>query len=250
MSESPRLDLGRPRQTGELLREALLVFFRQPLTLLGIGAAIVVPVEVVVLGIGLEQFSAPYSDKVSTAELSVSSGVSYFVVAPLVTAAMIKALADIAGGERARVSTSLQAGFDAFTPVLIAVGLAALGTAVGLLALIVPGIYLFVRWYFVPQTVVLDGERGPRALARSTELVHGSWWRVAGVVLLANFLLAAVSLLLLAPVEAAAKAADRQLAVLAGTVILDIVTVTYLAVLSTLLFHDLRARKARGFTAG
>ena len=247
MSTSPRLDLGRPRQAGELLREALLVFFRQPGTLLGIGAAIVVPVELVVLGIGLEQFTAPHSDKVSTAELSVSSAVSYFVVAPLVTVAVIKAVADIANGERAKASTSLQAGLDAFTPVFLAVALAALGTALGLFALILPGIYIFVRWYFVAQTVVIDGKRGPEALSASNEVTQGSWWRVFAIVLLANFLLAAVSLLLLAPVEAAAKAADRQLAVLAGTIVLDVVTVTYLAVLSTLLFHDLRARKARDF---
>ena len=29
--------------------------------------------------------------------------------------------------------------------------------------LIVPGIYLFVRWYFVPQAVVIEGARGAGA---------------------------------------------------------------------------------------
>ena len=43
--------------------------------------------------------------------------------------------------------------------------LAALGILLGAV-LIVPGIYLFVRWYFVPQTVVLESAHGPRRAAQ------------------------------------------------------------------------------------
>ena len=243
MNEGPGLDLGRPRQTGELFREALLVIFRQPGTFLAVATAIVVPVELAVFGVGLEQLSAGYSEKISTAEVTVSSTVSFLVIAPLVTAATIRALADMAEGERASAARSLQAGLDAFTPVFLAVTVAALGILLGLVALIVPGIYVFVRWYFVPQAVMIDGMRGLGALTRSGEVVQGSWWRVAATVLLANLLVALVSVPVLAPVQAAARAADREVVALAGTIVLDVLTVPYLAVLSTLLFYDLRARR-------
>jgi hypothetical protein len=38
---------------------------------------------------------------------------------------------------------------------------------------ILPGVYLAVRWYFVPQAVVIDGARGPAALTRSGQIVRG-----------------------------------------------------------------------------
>ena len=34
-----------------------------------------------------------------------------------------------------------------------------------------------VRWYFVPQAVVLDGARGTQALEASARAVAGRWWR-------------------------------------------------------------------------
>jgi len=246
VSERPGLDLGRPRDVVELLRDAGNVFFRHPETVLVLGAAIVIPVELVVLGVGLEQLSGPYEARVSNAELGVSTAVSFFVIVPLVTAAVIGVLDDDARGERPRAGRSLQAALDAFAPLLGALVLAALGIALGLLALILPGIYLLVRWYFVPQAVMVAGERGRGALEASASTVQGSWWRTAGIVLLVNLLLAGIGLLVLAPVRAAAEAADREAVALAGTIVLDIVTVTYTAVVSTLLFHDLRARKSLG----
>ena len=69
--------------------------------------------------------------------------------------------------------------------------LAALGILLGLL-LIVPGIYLFVRWYFVPQAVVLEGAHGAGALRASGRLVEGAWWRTLGLIVLVNLVAVAV----------------------------------------------------------
>lgn len=55
----------------------------------------------------------------------------------------------------------------------------------GGLILVLPGAvasaYLCIRWSFLAQAVVLE-DFGPRAaLARSSQLVTGTWWRVAGM---------------------------------------------------------------------
>ena len=136
------------------------------------------------------------------------------------------------------------AGFEAFTPLFAAVVLAAAGIALGFLALIVPGVYLAVRWYFVPQTVVIEGARGPQALSRSSLLVTGFWWRTFALVLLANVAVAIPGFILLAPFTAIAESTDRAVWGLVGSAVATSVTTPFVAVYSTLLYYDLLARRA------
>lgn len=59
--------------------------------------------------------------------------------------------------------------------ILIAINVA------GLILLVIPGIYLWVRLQFVPQILVLEDVGLVQAFRRSWDLVRGSWWRVFGV---------------------------------------------------------------------
>jgi hypothetical protein len=138
------------------------------------------------------------------------------------------------------------AGFEAFTPLFAAVVLAAAGIALGFVALIVPGIYLAVRWYFVPQSVVIEGARGQQALARSGLLVTGFWWRTFGLILLANVAIAIPGFLLLTPFTAVAESTDRAVWALVGSAVTTSVTTPFVALYSTLLYYDLLARRAGG----
>lgn len=239
------LDLGRPRDLGGLLADAVAIYFRNFGAFLAIGLAIVAPVQLVVSGIGLEELTAPYREDSATVELVIPTVVSFFVVAPLVTAATIRALGSLAAGEGARPSRSLQSGLEAFTPLFFAVLIVAAGVALGLVALILPGIYLFVRWIFVPQTVVLEGARAVDALQRSGDLVRGSWWRTAAVIVVANLVAAVPALLVLTPLEAAAESADRQLVSLIGAIVTESLTAPFAALMATLLYHQLKARRER-----
>ena len=40
-------------------------------------------------------------------------------------------------------------------------------------------IWLFVRWQFMPQAIVLEGHNGRAALARSGHLTRRRWWHTA-----------------------------------------------------------------------
>ncbi len=243
MNGGSGLDLDRPREVGALLGDGLSTFARNLATFLAIAAAIVVPVELVVSGIGLEQITAPYDDSTSAAETVIPTILTFFVTTPLLMASTIHALIPISRGERPHAGRALQGGFDAFAPLLLAILIAAVGIALGLLALILPGIYLLVRWYFVPQAVVVEGLRGVDALRRSSELVQGSWWRTFGIVVLLNVLAAIPGVLILAPLEAVAEAADRELVSLAGSIAAETLTMPFVALVSTLLFYDLRVRR-------
>ncbi len=135
-------------------------------------------------------------------------------------------------------------GFEAFTPLFFAVLLAALGIAIGFLALIIPGVYLAVRWFFVPQTVVIDGAHGPAALTRSGEVVQGFWWRTFGLVIVVNLAVALPGLILSAPFTAIADSTDRAVWSLAGTIVAESVAAPFAALFSTFLYYDLLARRA------
>lgn len=243
--ESPRapLDLRRPRDLGALIADGFGVYFRNFRTFVAIAAAVVVPVQLVVAGIGLGQLTSGYDTSTGTAEQLIPILTGAFVLMPLTTAMCIYALLDIADGRPARAGHAIQRGLDVFAPLLLVIVLAAAAVAIGLLALILPGIYVLVRLILVIQAAVVDGSRGPDALRRSWDLVGGTWWRVAGVALAANLILGGLSSLVGIPFLQAAEATDQAVFQLAGTILGGVLFAAPAALITTLLYFDVRTRK-------
>ena len=238
-----QLQLRQQRDVGALFRDAITVFRTHALLFIAVSAAVVVPAGLIVEGVGMNMLTSSYDSSPAPAELVIPGIVEFVVVRPIITAICIYALHQVAAGERPSAGPVLVSGFEAFTPLFAAVALSAAGIALGLLALIVPGLYLAVRWYFVPQAVVIERARGPQALSRSGALVTGSWWRTLGLVLLAEVAVAIPSIVLAWPFAAAAEAADKAVWGLAGSIVATAVTTPFVALYSTLLYYDLLARR-------
>ena len=239
-----RLQLRQRRDLGALFRDSVAVFGRHAPLFILLSAVVVVPAELAVEGVGLGMLTSSYDSSPSIAEAAIPTIVEFLVVTPIIAAICIHALHRIGSGERPSAGRVLVAGFEAFTPLFAAVALAAVGIALGLFALIVPGVYLAVRWYFVPQCVVVEGARGQQALSRSALLVTGFWWRTFALVLLANVAIAIPSFVLLAPFTEIAKSTDRAVWALVGSAVVSSVTTPFVAVYSTLLYYDLLTRRA------
>jgi hypothetical protein len=242
----PRLQLSRQRDVTALFRDALVIYGSHLWTFLALAAVIVIPVELVVQGIGMEQLTAGYDAKLTVSETVIGGLVTFLVITPLITAICIHALRHLAEGGRPVAREALVAGFEAFTPLFFAVALAAAGIALGLVILVVPGIYVFVRWFFVPQTVVLEGDRGPAALARSSAATQGFWWRTFGLIVLAQVITLVPTLLIGAPFTSIADSTDRAVWNLVGTIVTEMVTAPFVAIFATLLWFDLCARRGGG----
>ena len=238
-----RLELARPRDISALFADSLSVYFRNAPTFLALSAAVVVPVHLVVDGFGMEELTSGYDSSPTAVETVIPTLVSFLVVAPLITAICIHALNDLASGERPRARAGILAGLESFAPIFFAVVLMGIGIAIGLVLLVLPGIYLAVRWYFVPQTVVIEAARGTGALDRSGELVRGSWWRTFGLIVMANLAAILPALLLVAPFDALADSSNRAVWSLVGTMATETITAPFVALFSTLLYYDLRARR-------
>lgn len=244
MNASPGPRLSQSRDLTALFRDALAVWWGNLGTFLVLAAVVVVPVQLIVGGFGLEQFTAAYDPSPEPAEVAASLLLSVLVVTPLITAICIHALHALAAGEPARPGRLLVEGFEAFSRIFFAVALAALGVAVGVFAFVVPGIYLFIRWYFVPQAVVIEGAQGPAALSRSSAVTRGFWWRTLGIVVIVQLAAVVPQLLIAAPFTAIADATDRALWSLIGAIVTETFAAPFVALFSTLLYYDLRARSS------
>ncbi len=155
-------------------------------------------------------------------------------------AALVKAVEDLRDG---RADLSLQETFDAAKPhlgsVLVAGILAGLGIAIGLVLLIVPGLFLMTIWAVIIPVIVLEGKSAGESFSRSRELVRGNGWGVFGVIVLTILLLIGFEIvlgLILTPFADWLRGFISN--IVSGTL-----TAPFIAVVLTLLYFRLKAAK-------
>jgi hypothetical protein len=106
------------------------------------------------------------------------------VAGTLFTGMVVELVADVQDGRRDASPMQL---LQAVTPVLGQLILVGIVTGVlegvGLVALIVPGLFLITIWSVVAPVVVIERPGGLRPLGRSRDLVRGNGMRVFGVIL-------------------------------------------------------------------
>ena len=115
--------------------------------------------------------------------------------------------------------------------------------AVGLLLLVLPGIWLLVSYSVAQAALVAEGHHGYAALRRSKSLVSGRWWPTLGLLVVVSILTGLVSLIPLRIAEARTESAETivQLDNLVGFLTATITT-PYVAAVTAVLYIDLRAR--------
>src|SRR4051794_28936009 len=245
------VDLQRKRDLGKILDDSFALYRAHWRTLLAIALVVVVPVDLIVFGVGLgwlwEGYQAAPKGHVRVADVTdsvVGLIAQLLVVTPLVTAMTVHVVREAGAGRSATTREALRAGVAIFGPMIAAVLLVALGVTAGLFLLILPGLILAVRLVVVPQVVVLEDRRGGDALGRSLELTRGQGWFAFVVVLVTNLLVAVFTALLMVPLEYAAKQADAQAIDLVGQMLGAIISLPILGVAYTLLYYALIANRA------
>src|SRR5947209_8602448 len=116
---------------------------------------------------------------------------------------------------------------------------------VGLVFLIVPGIFLYVRLVAAPVAVVLEGAGPVAAWERSWRLTRGFGWKILGTVIVSYFITAVGGLIVQVPFFAVGYLAGGAGWVFlgAGQTLASLLTTPFSTIILVLIYFDLRIRK-------
>jgi hypothetical protein len=168
--------------------------------------------------------------------------------AALAIAACFKVISSAYLGERVGAGESLRYGLTRLFALMVAYIVLSIVVGIGLILLLIPGIFLGVKWSMTYAAIA--GERaGPFAgMGRSWELTKGNWWRTFGTLIVVALLSFVLTFALLAAIGAAAAASD-SISDTAFAVVLTIATIIVLAIIYpliaaiiTVLYYDMRVR--------
>ncbi len=128
---------------------------------------------------------------------SLLGGLVAIIAAFLLQAALVKAVQDVRDG---RVDLSIGETVSAATPylgsVVLASFLAGIAIAIGLVLVIVPGLYLMTIWAVIVPVIVIEGSGALASFGRSQQLVRGRGWHVFATLVLVYVILLVVKLVL------------------------------------------------------
>jgi hypothetical protein len=250
MTGGPRGDVP-PKSLGEILSAAFDIYKANASQLILIVAIVVVPLSfvgaffsgVVFAPERLEVMSGEvagldYADRSWGAILLVGAigALIGVVTSAVLQAATVRAAAQASIGDPVDVEASYRYGFRRLWSVILVSLLVGLIVAVGFILLIIPGIIFLVLLSVSIPVLVVEGRRGTDAMSRSWNLVKGHFWHVLGVILVAALIVGIVSGLI------GAIGGDAWVARWIFTAIAQIVTAPFAALVSVLLYLDLRAR--------
>lgn len=232
----------RPLSVGEILSTALRIYGMR-FGLLVRLVAFILPVEVL-YAIASSSAASDQQDRVA----SFLSGVLLVVTGQLAAAACLKAVSDTYLGAPTSWRSSVEFVARRLGSVIAVSILTAVLVGIGLVLLVVPGLYLDVVFLVATPALLIEGLRPFQALGRSRQLVTGAWWRTFGAYLLAAIFVGVVALiptLLLVHSTGVGAHTTAGRSVLSAVIasVTSLLTTPFMASVVVLLYYDLRVRK-------
>lgn len=253
----------RPLRIGEILDVAIKIYRSNFATLIKAVALVVAPVQVLV---AVVQASAPDNPvrppppgSTAPPEIEFDQFWAFFagiliasilsgLATQVATAASLKAVSGAYMGEKPEWRGSLRFALGRLGSLVWLGLLSGVLLLLGLLACIVPGVYLYGAWAVVVPVLLLEDVRGRRALGRSRYLVRDRWWPTFAAIVLGAILVFALQgafgVLLGLIFFAGGDSGVVQLVASAvlGTVS-GVLATPFSAALVTVVYFDLRVRK-------
>lgn len=177
--------------------------------------------------------------------LGLVGGLVGLLLSTLYTGMVVELVNDVRDG---RLDQSVGGLFRSVTPILLpllAVSiLTAIGIGIGLVLLIVPGLFLATIWSVVAPVTVLERPGVLAAFGRSRELVKGNGWQVFGVIVLFIVIFLAIGIVLAILGALASDVGEVALGYVG-----DVLTAPLVALASAVLYFELKAVKEEPATS-
>lgn len=237
-----------PKTLGEILTAAFNIYKANASKLILIVAVVVVPLSFIsalfsgvvfagtrrpVIGTGLEVTDRSFGLLVAGALATVVISV---IISAVLQAAILRAAAQATIGDPVDPEESYRYGFKRLGSVILVSALVGLAVIGGVILLIIPGIIFFVFFSVSVPVLIVENRRGREAMRRSWKLVKGHAWHAFGVLLVAGIIAGliggAVGLI----------GGSAWVVRWMFTAIGQILVAPFSALVSVLLYLDLRAR--------
>ena len=162
------------------------------------------------------------------------------VISAVLQAAIMRGAAQGSIGDPVDVDASYKWGFARFGSVILISILVGLAVAGGLILLVIPGLIFAVMFSVSIPALVVENLRGTDAMSRSWNLVKGHFWHAVGVVIVAAIIGAIVGGIIGA---IGGAMGDNWFVSWIFQAIAQIITAPFAAIVTVLLYLDLRARR-------
>jgi hypothetical protein len=169
------------------------------------------------------------------------------IAAFLLQATLVKAVQDVRDGRvDMSIGETVSAATPSLGPVALASILAAIGIWIGLILVIVPGLFLITIWAVIVPVIVIERSGALASFGRSRELVRGRGWHVFGTIVLVYVILIVVGLVLALIFSALPHVLGSGLSqIIAGTLVAP-----FLALVVTLVYYRLSGTAQTPTVAG
>jgi hypothetical protein len=252
----------RPLRIGEVLDVAIKIVWRNAKTLVLAVLVVVLPLHA--LGVAMTLSTVPDHAQVSfgafnqTTTSDTDTSGAYLLAqmltvllsmlaATLALGACFKAIGDAYLGAQPNWRDSLRFVVRRLHSVLWVTVLIYTLSALAMIPVILPGIWLWVSWTVAVPALLLEGYKGRKALRRSFRLVSDRWWATFAAVtvgyLLTSVVGGIITALAVAPAVAGANSTVAIAVNGATTIVSALITTPFQAAIAAVIYFDLRVRK-------
>lgn len=224
------------RPAHQLIAGTGSLYRRYPLIFPALAGAVVVPYDAVVLGV--TGSGALTGSSLSFGVQSLLTLIEWCLIGPLISALHVHAVREAREGNGPRLVAVARQGFRVLPVVVAASIISGLGIAVGLVAFVIPGIILMLRWVVVAQSAAIDHEGWIPALRRSAQLTDGHYGHVFVFVIY-------LTLITTVPIYLAGLGFEDDPTTVASLLVgllVQVFSLSFGALATALLYFDLRTR--------
>jgi hypothetical protein len=178
----------RAMSLGEVLDTAFRLIRDHFMLLVGLALTMALPINLI---------SVAFVEMAEGGGLAVAGGLLglglfLLVVSPIATAAITYAISEVYLGRSVGFGDSLKVGLRLFLRLVGTAALMMIVVMLGLVLLIIPGLYLALAYLLTYQVIVIEDIGGWNALKRSKELTQNNMLRILAIYLVSMILMTVV----------------------------------------------------------